>query len=216
MLIKELKSIYNNPEFKDDDISSLLSIILGKGRSTSKSKDITNKLLSEYKNNLKALSRAALTDLSNIIGKNNANLLLTSQEFFRQTSLYTESKITINSPEDVASLLFNEMRYYQKEVFKVILLNTKNQVIKIETVSVGILDASLVHPREIFHSAIREMASSLILAHNHPSSVNTPSSQDLEITKNIVAAGEILNLAVVDHIIISESGWLSLKEKKYI
>ena len=113
----------------------------------------------------------------------------------KRLSSFSESeKPSINSPEDAARLLMSEMRYYKKEVFKVLLLDTKNRLIKIETISSGILDASLVHPREVFYSAIQEMASSLILVHNHPSGNISPSIQDIEITKNMLQAGKIMNI----------------------
>lgn len=214
-LVKEFKSIYgNNTEFTFENTSNILATILGKGRLTQKANQLSTLLLTKYRNNLKAISKASIQELSKVIGRNNATLLLASLEFYRKTSLYQEEEYFITSPEDVARLLMDEMKHYKREVFKIILLDTKNRVIKIETISIGILDASIVHPREIFYAAIRETASSIIMVHNHPSGNPSPSSQDVSISKNVADAGRIMNIEVMDHIIIGDGRYTSLKEKK--
>jgi DNA repair protein RadC len=122
----------------------------------------------------------------------------------------------ITQPRDAADLLAPEMRFFKKEHLKVILLNTKNVVILTETVSVGSLNSSIVHPREVFSIAIRKSASSIIIAHNHPSGEPEPSNEDISITNRIKECGKLLGIELLDHIIIGGSTFISLKEKGII
>jgi DNA repair protein RadC len=108
------------------------------------------------------------------------------------------------------------MRYYHKEYFKVILLNTKNQIISIEDISIGSLNSSIVHPREIYNLAVKKSAAAVILVHNHPSGDPAPSREDMEVTKRVAEAGKILGINVLDHIIVGEGRYLSFKEKGFI
>lgn len=200
--------------------SELISLIIRGGSNGKSAQDISEELLQKFSGNLSKLAGANLSELSTGIegiGPAKAAQLLAAIELGKRISGYqADEKPSIHTPSDVARLLMNEMRYYRKEVFKVLLLDTKNRLIKIETISSGILDASLVHPREVFHSAILEMASSILLVHNHPSGNVIPSSQDIEITKTMMHAGEIMGISVVDHIIIGDGKFISLKEKKII
>jgi len=106
-----------------------------------------------------------------------------------------------------------EMRHLKKEVFKVLLLNTKNHLIKQMNVSVGSLNASIVHPREVFSEAVKTGCSAIIFVHNHPSGDPEPSVEDIDTTKKLVNAGEILGIKVLDHIIIGNGIYVSLREK---
>ncbi|CRF28951.1 DNA repair protein RadC [Mycobacterium tuberculosis] len=120
--------------------------------------------------------------------------------------------VTIRSPQDVASLLMEDMRYLQKEHFVCLFLNTKNHVIGQETLSMGSLNASIVHPREVFRAAIKRSSASIVCAHNHPSGDPTPSPEDVQITKRLVQAGDIVGIDVLDHIVIGDQRFASLKE----
>jgi DNA repair protein RadC len=121
---------------------------------------------------------------------------------------------TVRKPEDAAQILFTYLEGVDREYFVVMCLDTKNQVNRIETVSIGSLNASIVHPREIFKTAILANSSSIILGHNHPSGETTPSREDIEVTQRIVAAGEIMGIEILDHIIIGDDRrFYSLKEK---
>lgn len=131
----------------------------------------------------------------------------------RMAAAVHEGGSSLTSPGDVAGLLMETMRYYSKEYFKIVLLNTKNQVISIEDVSVGSLNSSIVHPREIFNLPVKKSAASVILVHNHPSGDPTPSREDLEVTGRLVEAGKILGIDVLDHVIIGERRYLSMKEE---
>lgn len=121
----------------------------------------------------------------------------------------------IRTPEDVANILMGEMNFLDREHFKVLNLNTKNQVIGIDDVSVGSLNASLVHPREVFKQAIKRSAAWLILAHNHPSGNLQPSKEDEMLTKRLYDAGKLLGIEVLDHLIFGQNSYLSMKEKGY-
>jgi len=108
------------------------------------------------------------------------------------------------------------LRDHKKEHFVIFYLDSRNQEIKREIVSVGSLNANLVHPREVFEPAVRNLAAQIILAHNHPSGDPEPSEDDLEITKRLVESGKILGIEVIDHIIITKTGFISFKEKNLI
>lgn len=119
----------------------------------------------------------------------------------------------VKCPQDVADLLMEEMRYLKKEHMKLVLLNIKCNLISVEEVSIGSLNASIVHPREVFNPAIRKSSASIIMVHNHPSGDPTPSSEDIGITARIYEAGKLLGIELVDHIIIGDGKYTSMKEK---
>ncbi len=219
MVIKEETPRYRLDKKGPDALktSELIAIILG-GSSNKTAQETAEKLLAKFEGNLTRLARATYREIGieGIGPVKTAQIIAAIQLGLRISSYCEESKPSIHTPSDVARLLMNEMRYYKKEVFKVMLLDTKNRLLKIETISSGILDASLVHPREVFYAAIQEMASSIILVHNHPSGNIIPSAQDIEITKTMIEAGKIMNIDVIDHIIIGDGKFLSLKEKKII
>lgn len=120
--------------------------------------------------------------------------------------------VTIRSPQDVAALVSEELRYLQKEHFVCLFLNTKNHVLGQETLSMGSLNASIVHPREVFRAAIKRSSASIICIHNHPSGDPTPSPEDIQMTKRLMEAGEIVGIEVLDHVIIGDQRYVSLKE----
>lgn len=120
----------------------------------------------------------------------------------------------INNSADAAELLIKKMRGLDRENFQVMLLNQKKALLGIETVSVGTLNGSMVHPREVFKSAIRRSASTVILAHNHPSGICEPSEQDLLVTQRLKEAGQMIGIDVIDHIIIGEDTYYSFRENQ--
>ncbi|ACL76892.1 RadC family protein [Ruminiclostridium cellulolyticum] len=122
----------------------------------------------------------------------------------------------VNSPGDVSNLMMEEMRYLKKEMFKAILLDTKNKVLKTESISIGSLNASIVHPREVFSEAVKCGCNSIIFIHNHPSGDPTPSKEDLQTTDRLINAGNILGIKVLDHIILGDGRYVSLKEQGFI
>lgn len=134
----------------------------------------------------------------------------------RLLSTPVETRPVIKSPSDVADLLLNELKLLDREHFKAIYLNTKHHVISIETISIGNLNSSLVHPRELFKTAIKRSAGAIIAVHNHPSGSPEPSAEDVEITRRLVEVGNLIGIQVLDHIIIGNGNWVSLKEQGVI
>ncbi len=125
-------------------------------------------------------------------------------------------EVVVRGPEDLYKLLRPRIAKADREHFVAVLLSSRNTVIGIETVSVGSLNASIVHPREVFKPAIVHSASALALAHNHPSGDVTPSEEDLAITKRLRDAGHLLGIDLLDHLIIGKSAYTSLKERKLL
>lgn len=121
-------------------------------------------------------------------------------------------KPEIKNPRDAIAIVKRGLAWEDRELFVTIILNARNQLLGINTVSVGSLNASLVHPRECFRPAILMGAASLILAHNHPSADPTPSREDIDLTKRLAQAGEIIGIEVLDHVIVADDKFLSLKE----
>jgi len=130
------------------------------------------------------------------------------------TALYEVN--TVNSPYDAYKIMVDFMKGLDREMLCVMCLDTKNKVNAINIVSVGSLNSSIVHPREVFKAAILANSNAIILAHNHPSGDSTPSEEDITITKRMIDAGEILGIQVLDHVIIGEEKHVSLKEKGII
>lgn len=129
------------------------------------------------------------------------------------SSLALNGRVAVKSPEDISKLLMEEMRYLKKEVFKAVLLNTKNHIIKQVNISIGSLNSSIVHPREVFSEAVRAGCSGLLLVHNHPSGDPEPSREDIETTGRLVSAGGILGIKVLDHVVIGDGRYISFKEQ---
>lgn len=164
--------------------------------------------------NLEDLLDASVEELTEIkgIGERKAIQIKASLEFGRRliTSPPT-SRPVIKQPEDAAKLLVPDMRYLDREHFRVMLLNTKNHVLAIETVSIGSLSATIVHPREVFLSAIRRSAAAIIVAHNHPSQNSRPSKEDIDITKRLMESGKIIGIDVLDHLVVGGNSWVSMR-----
>lgn len=134
----------------------------------------------------------------------------------RMAKLAPRQRLVIRSPQDAAELTMPHLRYESKENFIIMLLSTKNHVLATPVISIGSLDASIVHPREIFREAINHSAASIILLHNHPSGDPSPSREDIAVTRKVIEAGKILDIAVLDHIIIGDGKYVSFKEKGII
>lgn len=134
----------------------------------------------------------------------------------KQRLIMAAPKPIINSPADIASLLIEEMRYLTQEEVRVVLLNTKNHVLKVHTSTIGTLNSSLITPREVFRAAIQNNANAIILVHNHPSGLPDPSKEDIEVTKRLIEVGKTVGIEVLDHVIIGDNRYVSLKEKGVI
>ena len=123
------------------------------------------------------------------------------------------SRKPIASARDVYNILSEKVKSYKKEVLFSVQLNTHKEVVSIKIISIGILNSTLVHPREVFQEAIKESADSIILVHNHPRGNSTPSQQDIEVTKILVESGKLLSIPVLDHVIIGREGYYSFEER---
>ncbi|MEB7454363.1 MULTISPECIES: RadC family protein [Lysinibacillus] len=132
-------------------------------------------------------------------------------KLIREKTMHYQNR-KIRSPQDAYELLSTFLGDVDREHFLVLCLDTKNQPTCIQTVHIGSLNSSIVHPREVFKSAILSNSASIIVGHNHPSNVTTPSSEDIEVTKRLKEAGSILGIDVIDHLILCEDSFLSLKE----
>lgn len=162
---------------------------------------------------LESVACASIDELKQIdgIGNSTAEVIVVALEFGRR-ALRKRDFDKISSPQSVDDLLRDEMKMLFQEEMRVLILDNQNHIKKIETVFVGTLDTTVIHPREIFKSAIRASAKSIILVHNHPSGNANPSVDDIRITKQLVEAGKLIEISVIDHIIITDGRYYSFKE----
>lgn len=192
--------------------SELLALILGSGKKGENVIDLANKILKRYK--AENLPNLTFNEIKSFPGLGPAKVceIIACFELGKRllkgkiASLYLK-------PEDVWREL-KDLRGHKKEHFVIFYLDTRNQEIKREIVSLGSLNANLVHPREVFEPAVKSLTAQIILAHNHPSGDPEPSEDDLKINKRLVEAGKILGIEVVDHIIVTKDEYLSFKEKE--
>ncbi|GAA0334016.1 DNA repair protein RadC [Bacillus carboniphilus] len=196
----------------------LLALILRTGSHQESVMELSQKLVVKFEG-LRMLKDASLEELTSIKGIGTAKaiqLLATFELARRVASLKDTDRYTIRSPEDGANYVMSEMRFLSQEHFVCIYLNTKNQVLHKQTIFIGSLNASIVHPREVFKEAFRRSAASIICFHNHPSGDPAPSREDIEVTKRLAECGKIIGIEVLDHLIIGENRYVSLKEKGYL
>ena len=196
----------------------LLALVIGRGIPKKSVMNIAQELLAKF-GNVKAIGQATIEELSQIkgIGLAKAAQIKACFELGRREELEPEFKnFDIKDPETVVKAIRASIKDKAKEHFKLILLNPRNKIIGISTISIGILNASLVHPREVFKDAIMHTAASVVLAHNHPSGDPEPSEDDLKITKKLVDSGKILGIEVLDHIVIGKNNFCSFKERGLI
>ena len=164
-------------------------------------------LLAKFPDN--TLAGASLVELRKVCGPKAARAVYAA---FRLASRTLGLKKTYLKPADVWNEL-HDVREHMKEHFVVFFLDTRNQEIKREIVSIGTLNYNLVHPREVFEPAVRNLAASIIVAHNHPSGCLEPSDEDLSLTKRLAQAGKLLGIELLDHVIVTREGHMSFKQK---
>ncbi|ATY58200.1 JAB domain-containing protein [Staphylococcus argenteus] len=197
--------------------TELLAILINTGRKGFSSIDISNELL-KANSNLNELKKASVNDLIQVkgIGLQKAITLKAAFELGERMGRRSESnRVKITQPSDVADLMMASMKDLSQEHFMILLLNSKNIVIKEACVFKGTLNSSIVHPREIFSIAIRENANAIIAVHNHPSGDVTPSQEDIMTTLRLKECGLILGIDLLDHIIIGDNRFTSLVEAGY-
>ena len=221
LMIKELPSDERPREKLRDNgaqvmsNSELLAILLRSGNQDESALRLAEHLL-ERQGGLAGLGGATAEALEQDkgIGEAKASTVLAAIELGRRVALLEPAqRLTIKTPDDVAALLLPRFRYESREHFLAVLLSTKNHVLKTAVISIGSLNASIVHPRELFREAINCRAAAVILAHNHPSGDPTPSPEDVALTRKLVEAGSLLDIPVLDHLILGDGKFISLKEK---
>lgn len=208
--------IQNGPESLSNH--ELLALMLRTGTKEESVLQLSNRLLTHFEG-LRLLKDATLDEMTSIkgIGMAKAIQVLAAVEIGRRiSSLSYDDRFVIRSPEDGAKYVMNDMRFLSQEHFVCLYLNTKNQVLHKQTIFIGSLNASIVHPREVFKEAFRRSAASIICIHNHPSGDPAPSREDIEVTKRLAECGKIIGIDVLDHLIIGENKYVSLKEKGYL
>lgn len=203
----------------------LVALILGKGVSGESVATTAQKLLARF-GSLQDIMQASLEDLQAIkgIGVAKAAQIQACTEIARRSGQQAETvaerakrkKQAVVSPHEVYRLVHTKISNYSKEHFLVLSFDIRHNLLGIDTVSVGTLTQSLVHPRETYDVAIRRHASHIILAHNHPSNDTEPSQNDLELTRRLAEAGKILDIHVLDHVIVGQDNFLSFKEKQLL
>jgi len=196
--------------------SELLAILLRTGTTGKNVIEIASQILSKYSK--KRLLQMTYEDLSKISGIDSAKAttLLAAFELSKRALEVNDTNLpVINTAKDDYAQL-SDMRDLKKEHFVVLYLNAKNQLVHKETISMGTLNANLVHPREVFEPALKHSAAQIIAAHNHPSGDSKPSEDDLEITKRLVEAGKMMGVELLDHVIIATNNHFSFKEEKLL
>lgn len=198
--------------------SELLALILRTGTKEDSVLNLSDRLLSHC-GGINGISSPSINDLKQVkgIGEVKATQVLALAELAtRFNSFKSGEEHIVSSPKDVSNYMMRQMKGLKKEYFKLIMLNTKNIIISVKDISIGNLNSSIVHPREVFIEAIKLSSASVILCHNHPSGDPTPSKEDILITKRLKECGTLLGIEVLDHIIIGNEAYISLKEKGII
>lgn len=201
----------HGPETLSD--AELFAILLRTGTKGENVIDMSNRLIAEY--GLDKLFECSLKELQKIkgIGPSKAMQILTIAEIQKRINQSKKPQRFISSARAVFELMREKLKDEKQEHFIAIHLNNRNYFIKEELITKGILDASIIDPREVFKSSIRNSASRIILVHNHPSGDPTPSKEDKEVTEKLVEAGELLGIRVLDHVIIGKDNYWSWKKE---
>lgn len=195
------------PEALSD--AELFAILLRTGSKGENVIDMSNRLIAEY--GLDKLFECSLKEIQNIkgIGPSKAMQILAIAEIIKRISAVKNNINKISCAEDVFNLFKDRLKDEKQEHFYVLLLNSKNHIIGEELISKGILDAAIIHPREVFKPAIKNSASKIILVHNHPSGDPNPSEEDLDITEKLIKSGEEIGICVLDHVIVGKEEFWS-------
>ncbi|WP_413379393.1 RadC family protein [Alkalihalobacillus sp. 1P02AB] len=196
----------------------LLAILLRSGTKNESVLQIAQQVLKVF-DGITLLKEATIEEMCSLkgIGIAKAVELSAAIELGRRIHNFVPAdRYVIRSPEDVSNYVMEDMRFLKQEHFMALYLNTKNQVIHRQTLFIGSLNASIVHPREVFKEALKRSAASLICLHNHPSGDPTPSKEDIDVTTRLSEAGQVLGIELLDHVIIGDRKYISLKEQGYV
>lgn len=195
--------------------AELLAIIWRTGTTRESVLEMASRVLSQF-GSLAAIGKASIRELMALrgIGEAKAIELQAAIELGRRTvSLAPDDRLTVRSPADIANFCIPDMALLDRETLRVVLLNMKNQVVSVHDLYRGSLNRSVVRVAEVFREAIRQNAAAIAVVHNHPSGDPSPSSEDVAVTSDLVAAGRLLDIEVLDHIIVAGQRYLSLKER---
>jgi len=185
-------------------LSELLAIILRTGSRGASAVDLGERLLRQF-GTLDKLARAPLEELQKVKGIGRDKAIGLKAAFTLAQKMAQEIRQdspVLDRPEFIAEMLREDVRFYEVETFQIVLLNTRRKLIRVEKISQGTLDTILIHPREVFKIAITANAAAIVLVHNHPSGDPTPSEADIKVTRDLIRAGQLLKIEVLDHIII--------------
>lgn len=192
----------------------LLALLINSGTREKSAMELAEVILAKEQAGITYLREATIEELMSIkgIGKAKAARLAAAVELGKRLATKpVKSRSYIESDADVASLFMEDLRYQKKEYFKALLLNSKCGIISIETVSIGELNSTIVHPREVFNAAVKKSAAAIIFVHNHPSGDPNPSKEDFITTARLVECGNLLGIRVADHIVIGDGKYVSMK-----
>ncbi len=195
--------------------AELLALILHTGTKNKSAIGLAGDVLAAFPDGLGELAVCCPEDLTRIagIGKTKAAALLAAAELGKRISAHPAAeRISIENPADIARIFMEELRYAKKEYFKSVLVNSKGGILSIDDISVGELSSTPVHPREVFHMAVRKSAAAVIFVHNHPSGDPSPSREDEVTTQRLIQGGQLLGIRVLDHIVIGDGRYASMRE----
>lgn len=203
----------NGPEFLSN--RELLAVLLKTGTKDRSVLALVDQLIAHF-GSLRELACASYEEMTVIkgVGPAKAGEILAAFELAKRLSNSNlQTREVINSPADAATIFMDEMRLLDREHFMILMLNTKHRVIAKKVVSIGHLSASLVHPRELFKDIIKKSSAAVILVHNHPSGDPTPSEEDIKVTSRLCEAGRLLGISVLDHLVVGDQKFVSLREQ---
>ncbi len=194
--------------------AELLALIIHTGTRNKSAIRLAEDVLARFSDGIGELGSCCLEELLCVdgIGKTKASTILAAVELGKRISATPKpQRFSIESCDDVANLFMEDLRYARKEHFKCVLVNAKGDILSVENISVGELSSTLVHPREVFHMAVRKSAAAIIFVHNHPSGDPNPSQEDLKTTERLIESGRLLGIRVLDHIIIGDGLFSSMR-----
>lgn len=194
--------------------AELLALILGAGNRGESAVHFAERLLATF-DDLRGLLNCSVEELQQVsgVGPARASQLAAIMELSARVALARQQQTVIRQPADVTELLMPRLQLETQEVFIAVMLDTKNKVLALDDIFLGSLNASIVHPREVFKKAVSRSAAAIIVVHNHPSGDPTPSREDIEVTRRLVEAGKIIGIEVLDHVVFGDGKTVSMKEK---
>lgn len=199
--------------------TEILSILIGSGTRTKSAMELAAEIISIHKSGIRYLAECSPEELTKVkgIGTAKACEILAAVELGKRiATIAVDEKTVIRSSADIAEMFMEKMRYYKKEHFVSLMINAKGQIIEEVEVSIGDLCSSTTHPREVFIDAVRRSAGSVVFIHNHPSGDPTPSEADIMTSRRLAEVGELLGIPVLDHIVIGDGTFVSMKARGMI